>query len=144
MFIEAFDGYLTWLTRLPLSKSTKRGYLVHVRQYLKWLQGCPDGEKALTDAVERDYVVVEYKKLLLQKGNRASTVNSTLSAVDNFGLYLGIGLAKVKRMEVPKQAPRALEKDEQRRFLKAVSTSKCLRNKTIASIDQSGSIISKK
>jgi integrase len=101
---------------------------------LSWLGNCPDGAKALIDPNERDFVVREYKQWLLQRGKSSSTVNNTLSALDNFGLYLGLGFAKVKRLDLPKQAPQALEKDEQRRFLKTVSTSKSLRNRTIASI----------
>jgi integrase/recombinase XerC len=134
MFTQAFEGYVMWLERLPLSKNTTRGYRIHVKQYLGWLQSCPDGEKALTDAVERDYVVREYKQRLLMNGKSASTVNASLSALDNFGLFLGIGFAKVKRQELPKQAPRALERDEQRRFLRTVAASKSLRNKTIAGV----------
>ena len=134
MFTQAFEGYLGWLDRLPLSKNTIRGYRIHVKQYLAWLQTCPDGEKALTDAMERDYVVREYKQSLLMNGKSASTVNASLSALDNFGLFLGIGFAKVKRQELPKQAPRALERDEQRRFVRVVATSKSLRNKTIAGV----------
>jgi site-specific recombinase XerD len=40
----------------------------------------------------------------------------------------------VKRQELPKQSPRALEPDEQRRFLKAILSSNSLRNRTIAVI----------
>jgi len=40
----------------------------------------------------------------------------------------------VKRQDQGKQSPRALQKDEQRRFLKAVATTKSLRNRAIATV----------
>ncbi len=126
--------YETYLSRLPLSKHTRRNYLLRVKLYLNWLEALPEGTQALTDPVERDFSVREFKCWLLQKGSSANTVNSVLTALDNYFLFTGIGSSKVKRQELPKQSPRALGSDEQRRFLKAVCSSKSLRNKTIATL----------
>lgn len=51
------QAYEEHLSRLPLSKHTRRNYLVRVRQYFEWLSGTPGGEKALSDPVERDLAV---------------------------------------------------------------------------------------
>lgn len=127
-----FSDYETHLSRLPLSQHTRRNYRQRVKQYLAWLEGTADGDKALTNPIERDFAVREFKHHLLTKGCSANTVNAALAAVDNFYLYIGLGSAKVKRQDLPKLAPRALDNNEQRRFLKAVLKSQSLRNKTIA------------
>jgi integrase/recombinase XerC len=126
--------YQTYLSRLPISQHTRRNYLRRVKQYIAWLDAHPDASKALTDSVERDFCVREFKCSLLQKGRAANTVNSSLAAMDNYFLFIGIGQSKVRRQELPKQSPRALGHDEQRRFLKAVSACKSLRNRTIATV----------
>jgi integrase/recombinase XerC len=124
--------YEQHLSRLPISMHTRRNYLARVRGYLGWLADLPDGHKALSDPGERDFAVREFKSWLLQKGRSSNTVNSTLAAIDNLYLYIGLGPARVKRQEPPKLAPRALDLDEQRRFLRAVATSKHLRDRTVA------------
>jgi site-specific recombinase XerD len=128
------SDYQNYLDRLPISQHTRRNYLRRVKQYMTWLDAHPDASKALTDSVERDFFVKEFKCSLLQKGRAANTVNSSLAALDNYFLFIGIGQSKVKRQDLPKQAPRALGYDEQRRFLKAVSSCKSLRNRTIATV----------
>jgi integrase/recombinase XerC len=124
--------YKNHLSRLPLSRHTRRNYLLRVRIYLEWLEATPDGSKALTDPAERDFAVREFKLWLLQKGRSANTVNSTLAAIDNLYLFLGLGSARVRRQALPKLAPRALEPEEVRKFFRAVSTSKHQRDRVIA------------
>ncbi len=126
------EGYQIYLSKLPISAHTRRNYLLRVRQYLQWLADCPDGSQALAETVERDFAVQDYKSRLLQSGKASNTVNATLAAIDNFYLYKGMGTAKVKRQDLPNQAPRALEPEEQRRLLKVVAQSKSTRNKALA------------
>jgi site-specific recombinase XerD len=126
------NDYETHLSRLPLSEHTRRNYLVRVKRYLAWLEGTPEGGKALTNGVERDFAVREFKNHLLQTGSSANTVNAILAAVDNLYLYIGLGRARVTRQELPKLAPRSLEPEEQKRFLKAVAMSSSARNRAIA------------
>ena len=128
------DQYRDYLSRLPVSPHTRRNYLGRVRQYLGWLAGNPDGEKALVDPVERDFAVHDYKMRLLQSGRSSYTVNAVLAALDNFHQYKGIGPAKVQRQDLPAQAPRALEPEEQRRLLKVIAQSKSHRNRVVALI----------
>ena len=123
--------YAEYLGRLPISKHTKRNYLLRVRKYLDWLAGCPDGVKAMSNPVERDFAVQDFKTFLLQRGSSSNTVNAILAAVDNFYMFRGLGPAKVRRQDLPAVAPRALEPDEQRRLLKVVAQSS-LRNRAIA------------
>lgn len=126
------EDYRNYLCRLPLSVHTRRNYLLRVKRYLEWLEGSPDAARALTDATERDFAVRDYRTWLLQKGSSCNTVNAMLAAIDNFYIWSGLGPVKIKRQELPRQAPRALEPEEQRRFLKAVAGSKSARNRAIA------------
>jgi site-specific recombinase XerD len=57
------------------------------------------------------------------KGNRrlsAASVNLALAAVDHLYAHLGMDRANVRREELPKLAPRALDRDEQRLLMRAV------------------------
>lgn len=128
---DVLTGYRTYLSRLPLSSHTKRAYVARVNGFLEWLQG---STAALTDCRERDFVVRDYKTFLLQSGRSSATVNAVLSALDNFYLYLGIGGAKVRRQDLPQQAPRALGPEEQRRLLKVVAHSRSARDRTLVMI----------
>ena len=126
--------YETYLSRLPLSQHTRRNYLLRVKRYIAWLSDSTDAESALNDSVERSLSVQEFKTWLLRRGCSANTVNSFLAAIDNYFLFTGVGSTKVKRQELPKQSPRALDNDELRRFLRAVLSSKSIRNKTMAMV----------
>lgn len=128
------DSYRDYLKRLPISDHTRRNYFLRVRKYMEWLSGSVDGSKALTEPVERDFAVQDYKLFLLRSGVSANTLNATLAAIDNYYLFLGLGASRVKRQELPLQAPRALEPEEYRRLLKVIAKCSSLRNKTIAMV----------
>jgi site-specific recombinase XerD len=132
MFIE-IESYKTYLDRLPISRHTRRNYLLRVRRYVEWLEQSGT-MKALTDPVERDFAVQDYKAWLLRQGASANTLNSILASIDNFYMFNKLGPAKVKRLDLPAHAPRALEPDEQRRLLKQIAQCKSLRNRAIALI----------
>lgn len=129
---EELQGYSEYLSRLPISRHTRRNYMLRVRQYLERLTSTADGENALMDSIERDFAVQDYKTWLLQSGKSSNTVNAVLSAIDNFYLYKGMGPSRVKRHDLPAQAPRALEPVDLRRLLKEVERSKSKRNRTLA------------
>ena len=130
--MSVLADYEQHLSRLPLSKHTKRNYLARVRKYLAWIESSGEAPRALSEGVERDLAVREYKQHLMISGSTSSTVNSHLSAIDNLYLFLGLGPAGAKRQELPALAPRALDQEELRRLLKAVAQTKSYRNKSIA------------
>jgi integrase/recombinase XerC len=131
---EELEKYLDYLRRLPISGHTRRNYLLRVKQYLAWLEEMPDGAKALVEPIERDFAVQDYKSYVLRKGGSANTLNAVLASIDNFYLYSGLGPAKVKRQDLPNQAPRALEPDEYRRLQKVIAKCSSTRNRCIALI----------
>jgi integrase/recombinase XerC len=119
------ESYERWLGGLPLADRTRREYSRWVRSYLAWLADGADlrslGADPLSDPRARDYAARDFKRLL--KGERrlsAASVNLALSAVDHLYTHLGLDRANVRREELPKLAPRALDRDEQRLLMRAV------------------------
>ncbi len=119
MIAETLEAYQRYLERMPLSAHTRRAYVQRVKGYLQWLFEMPEGANALTDPVERDYQIREYKQFLLLRGSSPNSINGALSAVDNFCISTGMARGKVKRLEPPIQAP-ALTLDEEKRLRKAL------------------------
>ena len=115
-------GYQHWLTRQPLSVNTRRAYLGRVRQYCAYLAApVNDYGNPLSDPHGRDYAIRDFKSHLKKSCKaKPASVNLTLAALDNFYLFLGLGRANVRREDLPKEAPRALEPEEQKRFMRAV------------------------
>jgi integrase/recombinase XerC len=130
----AFDAYTKWLQRQPLSANTRRTYRTQVRQFCAYLDETPSeyGDR-LSNPHARDYAVRDYKAFLKTvKKRKPATVNLALAAIDHFYSFLGLGDAEVRREELPRQAPRALEPDEQVRFLRAVERCESARDRAVA------------
>jgi integrase len=121
-----FAGYTAKITRPggPLEAATVRVYLSRVRQYLAWLAatikaGGIDGDP-LTDPAARDWAVRDYRTHLLTVARRKpATVNAHLTAIDDLYRRAGLGPATAKWADLPKAAPRALNKRAQLRWLRA-------------------------
>ena len=115
--------YTTWLKRQPLSDSTRRSYGSRVGRFLDYLADTGEDLVGLfNSAREFEHVLKSYKRHLKVKSKLSpATVNAHLTAIDHFIQYSGQQPPEVPREGLPKEAPRALEKDEQRRFLRAVA-----------------------
>lgn len=82
---------------------------------------------------EREHVIREYKKHLKQKQkSQPSTVNAYLTAIDHFFQFFGLAPGKPLREELPQEAPRALTKEEQKRFLRSVAACRRSKDRAIA------------
>lgn len=131
---QTAQQYATWLESQPLSPNTRRTYRTQARQYCDFLKTYPDkyGEP-LRDPKARDYAVRDYKTYLLKNRRlKPTTVNLALAVIDHFYRFLGMGEAQVQREELPQQAPRALEPQEQVDFLRAVERCESVRDRAIA------------
>lgn len=122
---QTLDAYRDWLTHQPLSEHTRRSYLGRVCQY------CADPAATLAEYGDplrqphaRDYAVRDYKALLKTAHHaKPTSVNLTLSALDHFYQFLGLERPNVTREALPQQAPKALEPEEQKQFLRVVEHS---------------------
>jgi integrase/recombinase XerC len=121
---QAVAAYERWLAGLPLAERTRREYARWVRLFCAWLADGADeralGADPLRDPRARDYAARDFKRhVKLERGLGPASVNLALSAVDHFYRHLGMDRANVRREELPRVAPRALDRDEQRLLLRA-------------------------
>lgn len=131
---EIFAEYDGWLSRQPLAANTRRAYRTQVRQFCAFLEEAPDAYRdALTDPRARDYAVRDYKTYLKTvRKLRPTTVNLALAALDHFYHFLHMDQVEVKREDLPQQAPRALNPEEQKAFLRAVERCPSIRDRAVA------------
>jgi hypothetical protein len=84
------------------------------------------------DTWARDFAARDYRVWLLTVAKKApNTVNAHLTAVDAFYTHRGLGPANAGRVDLPAQAPRALEEAELRRVLRSAERLPSVRDKTI-------------
>jgi integrase len=118
----ALDDYVAGLGRAggPLDADTVRVYGSRVRHFLGWLAGADVDGEPLGEPAARDWAVRDYRTYLLTVVRRKpSTVNAHLTAIDDFYRRRGVGPAAVRREDLPKAAPRALDHRDQLRWLRA-------------------------
>lgn len=131
---SALERYQGWLAHQPLANTTRHTYLTQVRQFCAYLKDIHfEYGHPLQDPHARDYAVRDYKTYLKTAHKRKpSSINLMLAAVDHFYRCLNMDQAVVRREDLPKQSPRALELEEQKRFLRAVERCPSMRNRAIA------------
>lgn len=114
--IGHFNKYQAWLEKQPLSEHSKRAYRSRLNLFLGFLGSSDeDYRDRFKDETERDYILKDYKRFLKQKQKaRPNSVNAALAATDHFYKFLGLSKTKVKREDLPTEAPRALTKDEKK------------------------------
>lgn len=129
-----FTAYQDWIARQPLSENTRRTYLTQVRNYCVFVDELSaEYGDPFQDPYARDYAIRDYKiTLKTVRRLKPSTVNLALAAIDHFYGFLNLGPARVQREELPRQAPRALDDEEQKRFLRAVERCPSARDRAVA------------
>lgn len=116
--------YATWLPEQPLSARTRETYLAAVRTFVAWL-GERDGGvgEALSSPRGRDLAARDYKRhMKVDRGLSPASVNQALAGLDHVFRFLGLGAAIVRREELPRSAPRALDVEQQRLLLQAAES----------------------
>ena len=132
-YATILSRYTDTLAAAPLSAQTRRTYESKVRQYLAWLAAAELDGDPFKDKHGRDWAVRDYRTHLQTVLKRApATVNSALAAVDDLYLRRGLGPAQAARAELPTIAPRALEKRDAIRFLRAVERARSPRDRALA------------
>jgi site-specific recombinase XerD len=135
-FADVYAGYAAALERAPLDGDTRRAYSARVRSYLAWLDTADlAGHDPLAGPHGRDFAARDYRSYLKTAARRApSTVNAHLTALDHFYGHLGLGPALVRRDQLPRRAPRALDGREQKRYLRAVEARPLARDRAIGDL----------
>jgi site-specific recombinase XerD len=133
---KAIQSYQEHLQRQPLAALTRDAYRHHVERFGGFLVGWSgDFGDPLTDPHARDFAVRDFKSHLKRVGKMApSSINLAIAAVDSFYRDLGLGRPNVKREALPALAPRALEPEELKRYLRAVERLASVRDRAIVGV----------
>ncbi|MBZ0295787.1 MAG: tyrosine-type recombinase/integrase [Anaerolineae bacterium] len=133
---DRYEKYLSWLKRQPLSDQTRRAYKSRINHFLGFLGSSGEDIRVLAQSDrERAHVLREYKRYLKQElESSPATVNAYLTAIDHFFQFLGAKPGKVSREDLPQEAPRALTKEEQKRFLRAVVGCRRSKDRAVATL----------
>lgn len=126
--------YAVHLEHSPLRGHSPRTYLGAVRAYLAWLgQAQVDGDP-LNDATAKDWAVRDYRSYLVTVAKRATaTVNKHLAALQDFYTWRGLGSPQgVKRHQVRRHGPKALDPRAKLRYLRTVEAWPSARDRAIA------------
>ena len=129
----ALRDYAGALARAPLAALTRRTYVSKVRGYLMWLATVDLDGDPLGEPNARDWAVRDYRTWLVTVAKRApATVNNTLAAIDDFYTRHGLGPATADRLDLPTQAPRALDDKAVLRWLRAINAHPAPRDRVLA------------
>jgi site-specific recombinase XerD len=117
--------YAAWLAEQPLSIRTREAYLAAVTAFVGWLDQREVGrDEALRAPRARDLAARDYKRhMKVDRRLGPASVNQALAGMDHLFRFLGLGAAIVRREELPRRAPRALDVDAQRLLLRAAEES---------------------
>ncbi len=125
-------AYSAWLESLPISSHTRRGYRSQVHQFANFLKSCASDENTFSSKLHLRDSAEKYREHLRDSGNKASSINTTLTAIDNFCSFLNPDAAKLPREITQFSAPRILTVDEQLRFLETIKTLRSIKERCIA------------
>jgi integrase/recombinase XerC len=100
-------------------------YLAAVTAFVAWLDQREAGPGQALDAPRaRDLAARGYKRhMKVNRGLSPASVNQALAGMDHLFRFLGLGAAIVRREELPRSAPRALDVEQQRLLLQAAEES---------------------
>jgi integrase/recombinase XerC len=117
--------YAVSLANQPLSSRTREAYLAAVTAFLAWLRQRDGGTgDALVAPRARDLAARDYKRRMkVERGLSPASVNQALAGMDHLFRFLGLGAAIVRREELPRSAPRALDVEQQRLLMRAAEES---------------------
>ncbi|MFG6200745.1 tyrosine-type recombinase/integrase [Nonomuraea sp. JJY05] len=131
--------YTGALERAPLADSTRTKYASRLRGYLAWLAvqadagaGALDGDP-LSDPIAATGAVRDFRRHL-KNGRRApNTIDTYLSAIDDFYARRGLGIPQTRReRDTRRTAPRSLDTQRTRRYIRHVQLTASPRDKAIA------------
>ncbi|MBX9721351.1 MAG: tyrosine-type recombinase/integrase [Candidatus Obscuribacterales bacterium] len=129
-----FAKYQAWLEKQPLSEHSKRAYRSRLNHFLGYLGSSDEHYKdPFKDETERDYILKDYKRFRKQKAS-PNTVNAALAAADHFYQFLGLPKTKVKREDLPTEAPRALTKAEQKKVIRAAECARRAKDRAVVTL----------
>lgn len=137
-YTPVLERYTAALAEADVAAGTRRVYASRVRGFLAFLDTTDldsvlEGRDPLTDPHGRNYAVREFTTHLRNVvGAKPTTINNYRAALDHFyGFHLGLGAAVADRERLPKWAPKALNPEQRKKFLRAVERTTSARDTAI-------------
>jgi site-specific recombinase XerD len=127
---QEFNRYKAWLDEQSVGSHTQRAYVSRLNQFFVFLATEDNAyEEVLSSKRVRNRAVEDYKDYLKHhlKYN-PSTINTTLSTIDHFYGFIGLGEPDIEREPLKKGTPVALTQEEERSLLWTVERSLSLRD----------------
>ncbi|MDF5756242.1 tyrosine-type recombinase/integrase [Spongiactinospora sp. TRM90649] len=129
--------YAVALRHAPLTDSTKEKYISRLRGYLAWLADRAAGETLpgdpLTDSAAAAGAVLGFHRHLKDNNRASSTIDTYLSAIDDFYARSGLGRPGARRERDARPAPpRVLDTGPIRHYLRHVGVAASPRDRAIA------------
>jgi site-specific recombinase XerD len=130
-------GFQEWLEQAGTSPHTRRAYLRLLKEFIAFIEGSgKDLAAVMADEHERTVVASDWCTYLKHiKLYAPISVNQALASLHTYCQFAGLATPQVKREDMPSLAPRALERNEQLRLLRAIeklSGKSAARDKAIA------------
>lgn len=125
--------YAAALATAPLAASTKGKYVSRLRGYLSWLALSTFDGDPLTDPATATGAVEAFRHHLKSARRAPATIDTYLSALDDFYARRGVGRPEARRERTVRHpAPRALDAGRVRRYLGRVRHTATPRDRAIA------------
>lgn len=125
--------YAAALETTSLAGSTRAKYVSRLRGYLSWLAGQTFDADPLTDPATATGAVRGFRRHLKSAHRAPTTIDTYLSALDDFYARRGVGKPRARReRDVRRPAPRTLDAPGVRRYLAQVRRAATPRDRAIA------------
>ncbi|NAS20262.1 tyrosine-type recombinase/integrase [Herbidospora sp. NEAU-GS84] len=126
-------AYAAALETAPLAASTRAKYVARLRGYLAWLAGQSFDGDPLTDPATATGAVRGFRRHLKNAQRASTTIDTYLSALDDFYARRGVGKPRAGReRDAGRPAPRTLDARRVRRYLAQVRLTATPRDRAIA------------
>jgi integrase/recombinase XerD len=114
--------YKSWLKMQPFSEHTKRNYVSQVERFVNFVQQAIGKQEDFSSNPARLQKQVEdyITHLRNSASSKASSINTSLTAIASFQRFLGLGSILRKREKLLAKPPRILTREENARLLEVL------------------------
>lgn len=131
---KIIEEYERSLERSNLASNSKRHYLSRARHFLSFVQSTSN-EIAFEDPQQRDAATRSYKDFLRsQQQIGPASINASMSALNHFYLFLGVGASSVEREIAERPQPKILSQEEVEKLQQTATNNRSERDRAIVLI----------
>jgi site-specific recombinase XerD len=125
------DEYERSLESGSLASNSKRHYLARARHFLLFVKSSGNVSR-LEDPLQKDAITRNYKEFLKsQQQIGAASINASMSALNHFYSFLGVGASNVEREVAERPQPKILSQEELDKLYRAALDNRSDRDRAI-------------